>query len=137
MSNKSSLVLGLVVAGDNIFVYGQGGVAFVEPQCSNLTPVVDEYPTHLRLSKSFPNPFNPRTIIRFSVPHQELVTLSFFDVAGRFVKTLVDSEIRPIGVYDIPWDGKYSNGRNAPAGSYFFRVKIGEHIESGRMTLLK
>jgi hypothetical protein len=128
---------GAVAAGGKILVCGLGGIAIVDPQCVGLSAVSETLPASARLSRIFPNPFNPRTVIQLSVPKQDAVTLQVFDLGGRLVRTLVDGQVKPSGSYDIPWDGRDTGGRSVAAGSYLYRAKVGRYVESGRMTLLK
>jgi flagellar hook assembly protein FlgD len=76
-------------------------------------------------------------MIQLSLPRQDAVLLQIFDLSGRLIKTLVDSETKPAGTYDFPWDGRDAGGRAVSAGSYLYKAKVGSVVESGRMTLLK
>lgn len=74
-------------------------------------PVV---PDNYELS-NYPNPFNPRTIIRVALPHRSVVRLEIFDVLGRKVATLLEGEA-PAGVTEVAWVA------NAGSGVYFCRL---------------
>ena len=77
----------------------------------DLTDVVDDgAPAHLWLGGNYPNPFNPRTSIRFSLPRKAEVDLSIFDVTGRRVVTLVQG-ILDAGPHERVWHGLDGNGR--------------------------
>lgn len=73
---------------------------------------------------SFPNPFNPRTTIRYDLPAAGPVRLSVFDVAGRLVRTLVDESLTP-GNHEAAWDGRDASGRETGSGSYLARLEFG------------
>jgi hypothetical protein len=90
-----------------------------------------------RLLQNTPNPFNPVTTIRFSVPEGGASTrLEIFDVSGRRVKTLVDG-YRAAGPHSITWRGDDSDGRKLPSGVYFYRLIAAGATETRKMLLLK
>jgi hypothetical protein len=70
------------------------------------------------LSQNFPNPFNPSTTIRFSIPVSAEISLSIFDLLGRKVATLVEGAYPP-GVYLQSWDA-----RKASSGIYIYRLEM-------------
>lgn len=88
-------------------------------------------PQMLLLCQNYPNPFNARTMIRYVVQRQSMVTIDIFDIMGRKIQTLTDSE-KPAGEYQVVWD---AGGRSS--GTYFYRIKAGDIVETRRMTLIK
>ena len=50
-------------------------------------------PDQYILSKPYPNPFNPNTIINFKIPNADLVLINVYDITGREVTTLINKEI--------------------------------------------
>jgi hypothetical protein len=74
-----------------------------------------------RLETNYPNPFNPSTMIRFTLAEVSHVQLSIIDTYGREVRRLADSPFSK-GSHIITWDG--TNNSNAPAASgvYFCRL---------------
>jgi len=90
------------------------------------------------IQRVFPNPFNPSVTIEYALDHPAQVILQIHDLAGRLVATLVNQYQTPQGgTLSAVWDGKNSNGRRTSSGLYFWRLTIGEKVESGRMMLLK
>jgi hypothetical protein len=87
--------------------------------------------TAYSLSQKYPNPFNPSTIISYSVPEIEIVTLKVYDVLGSEVATLVKRE-KPVGSYEVEIDAS-----RLPSGIYFYRLLAGDFIETKKMVLLK
>jgi hypothetical protein len=83
------------------------------------------------LHQNYPNPFNPTTIISWQSPLDNLVTLKVFDVLGCEVITLVD-KFMAAGTNSIEFDGT-----NLPNGIYFYRIKIGNYIETRKLILQK
>ena len=68
-----------------------------------------------------PNPFNPRTTIRFSPPAADLARVEIFDVAGRRVRLLAAGTFGP-GPVSMAWDGLDDAGRPVPSGAYLVGV---------------
>ena len=102
-------------------------------------PVLDPdsgVPSTFAVQKAFPNPFNPKTTIRFALPQAAHTSVVIYDVAGRKVKTVVD-EMLTAQVHDVSWTGDDDNGRQVAAGVYFYMVSSGEHRSVGRMALVK
>jgi len=93
-------------------------------------------PTRLALEQNFPNPFNPRTTIRFELPLPSPVRLSIFDARGRQVRTLVD-EVLPPGSYDEFWNGEDDARRAVASGVYFYELRAGTARELRKMLLLR
>jgi hypothetical protein len=93
-------------------------------------------PSALRLYAAAPNPFNPRTTIRFDLPTAGPVRLSVYDLAGRLVKVLVEGKI-PAGSHEAVWDGRDSSGRAVPSGSYLARLVAGGKVEGVRLSLVR
>ena len=80
-------------------------------------------PGRLALSQNWPNPFNPTTTLRYSVPRRDHVLLRVYDVRGRLVVTLVDALHNP-GVYKQIWDGRNNTGLRVPSGIYTARLRL-------------
>jgi hypothetical protein len=87
--------------------------------------------------ENFPNPFNPSTAIRYTVPSPGgAVRLTVYDLSGRKVRTLVD-EWKGGGDYLAIWRGRDDAGREQSSGVYFYRVEIGDYRVERKMVLLK
>jgi len=85
---------------------------------------------------AYPNPFNPETTVRYTVPSRGRVTLVVYDARGAHVATLVDAE-RGAGAYTATWDGRDEAGHPAGSGVYFARLASPSGTRSYKMTLLK
>jgi hypothetical protein len=94
-------------------------------------------PSALRLHPNRPNPFSPSTSIRYDLPKSAAVHIAVFDVRGRVVRVLVDSERREAGSYTVTWDGQTDGGQRAASGIYFCRLDAGYSAETRRMVLLE
>ena len=88
------------------------------------------------LFQNHPNPFNPTTRIRFSVPKETYVTLQIFNAEGKLITTLISGLVDP-GLQEIEWDGRNSGGHPASSGVYFYRLAAGGQPLSRKMILIK
>ncbi len=93
-------------------------------------------PASFKMEQNSPNPFNPETVIKFSLPQDARVTLKVYNVLGQVVNTLVD-EALPAGNHSATWDGKNEQGRDVASGVYFYRIKAGDFESIQKMTLLR
>ncbi|MEW6196983.1 MAG: T9SS type A sorting domain-containing protein, partial [Bacteroidota bacterium] len=78
-----------------------------------------------------PNPFNPTTLIKFTIKQSGKVTLKVFDVLGREVAELLNT-YHGAGSYEIPFDGS-----NLPSGVYFYNLTANGKSLTKKMMLLK
>ncbi|MBN2185411.1 MAG: T9SS type A sorting domain-containing protein [Candidatus Krumholzibacteriota bacterium] len=85
---------------------------------------------------SYPNPFNPSTLIRFELPEAMHVRLDIYNVSGQLVATLEDG-FREAGIHDMPWNGMNSSGVSVGSGVYFYRLQAGEAVITKKMLLLR
>lgn len=84
-----------------------------------------------------PNPFNPRTELRFTLPAPAAVTLAVYDAAGRRVRTLLTGAALHAGAQSAAWDGADDRGRALPSGTYVARLDAADASASLRLTLLR
>jgi hypothetical protein len=83
-----------------------------------------------------PNPFNPKTNIRFTLRESRRVKITVFDLRGRSIKTLAN-EVYSAGYSSIEWDGRDRSGRRVSSGTYFVQFVAGVDVFSRRMLLVK
>jgi hypothetical protein len=99
-----------------------------------------ELPRGYTLFQNFPNPFNPSTTIAFDIPMSngtaQSVSLAVYDLRGRCIRKLVDSELQP-GTHKIHWDGRNDRGQSMASGIYLYRLKAGDEMFTRKMTVLK
>jgi len=95
-------------------------------------------PDRLTLLGNMPNPFNPSTTIRFSVPAgpSRDYTLRVYDVAGHLVRELARGQATP-GLHEVQWDGRDHRGEPTSSGIYLYRLTVGTEKLTGKMALLK
>jgi len=89
-----------------------------------------------RVEPASPNPFNPLTRIRFTLPAAGRVGVRVYDVAGRLVRVLVDA-VLPAATHEAQWNGRDDAGHTVSSGVYFYRVDAGTESYTGRMALVK
>ena len=75
-----------------------------------------EIPNDFELGQAYPNPFNPRTNIRYSIPVNAELIMSIYDLQGRLVTNLVNGMVNA-GYHEVVWDGSQSS-----SGLYFIRM---------------
>ncbi|MBN2172320.1 MAG: T9SS type A sorting domain-containing protein, partial [Candidatus Krumholzibacteriota bacterium] len=97
---------------------------------------VAETPAALRLEKNYPNPFNPRTTISFSLPAAAEITLAVHDVRGRQV-ALLASGAWSAGRHDVVWDGRDGAGHPVASGLYLYRLEADGVRITNKMLLMK
>jgi hypothetical protein len=90
----------------------------------------------MSLEQNHPNPFNPVTTIRFTLPSQGFVDMKVYDVSGRAVRTLVSEEM-PAGEHRVLWDGRNNGGGPVASGVYFYRIVAGNQTATRKMVLLR
>lgn len=112
---------------------------------SNVVEVEIGSPNKFVLEQNFPNPFNPYTIIRYTIPNAIYglssraasreegvqVQLKIFDVLGNEVATLVN-ENKTAGNYEIEFSAS-----NLSSGIYFYKFQAGAFIQTKKMILLQ
>lgn len=85
-----------------------------------------------------PNPFNPRTVIRFTIGGQDPVagSVAVYDLQGRLVRTLRTGVFQP-GPVAVAWDGRDRRGAVAPGGVYLARVVLADGSRTVKLALAK
>ncbi len=97
----------------------------------NNEPTID-LPQSVELQQNYPNPFNPTTSIAFGLPESGRVRLEVFDMLGRKVATLLNGENKSAGQHTLNFDA-----RNLASGLYIYRLQVGNHVLTKKMTLIK
>lgn len=93
-------------------------------------------PAAARITGNAPNPFNPRTEIRWEQDAAGPVRLEIHDLAGRRVRTLVDDH-RQAGAHAAAWDGRDGAGRLRAAGTYVVRLVTPAGTDLHKIQLVK
>lgn len=98
---------------------------------TGVSETVSQVPDGFALYDAYPNPFNPTTQIRYSLPGNGFVTLKVYDILGQEVATLV-SEKQNAGSYTLSFDGSVF-----ASGVYFYRLESSDFSITKKMMLLK
>lgn len=80
---------------------------------------------------SYPNPFNPTTIISYTLPEKEFVTIRVYDILGKEIAELVNEE-KEKGIYTVSFDGS-----SLASGIYFYSMSAGKFNQVNKMILLR
>jgi hypothetical protein len=92
-------------------------------------------PARLTALPNQPNPFNPKTTLRFQAPAGGAARLDVLDLRGRLVHSLPVT--LTAGENALSFTAEDAAGRALPSGTYFYRVALNGETVSGKMTLLK
>ncbi len=128
-------ILSIYVNDSSVFagIYGSG--LWRLPLSDIITavkrPIVPSFLKSFFLWQNYPNPFNPSTIIDYDIPKLSHVTINVYDLLGRKVKTLVDTEKLP-GHYQVTF-----NASRMPSGVYFYRITAGTFVQTKKLMVIK
>jgi len=85
---------------------------------------------------NYPNPFNPTTTINYSVLENSSVNISIYNIAGKLVKNLKNTELSA-GYYSLVWDGTDNSGLQVSSGIYFIKSRIGTNMMTKKIMLMQ
>ena len=97
----------------------------------NLTIEPLNVPTDFKLFSNHPNPFNPITIINYTLPINSEISVGIYDLNGRKVTTLVNG-FKPAGYHTLHWDGSPH-----ASGIYFVKMMTPEFTKMQKLMLVK
>lgn len=90
----------------------------------------------LRLLPNRPNPFNPATVLAFTLDRGQHVRVTLHDLRGRTVRRLVDGA-RTAGRWEMTWNGTDDQGRAVVSGTYLVRVQSADGVQTQSIVLAK
>ena len=99
---------------------------------TDIEDIASEVPEGITLKQNFPNPFNPTTQIGFTLPQSQEVSLRVYDMLGREVATLANSEMFSAGQHSVSFDAS-----NLSSGVYMYRLTSQDISITKSMTLIK
>ncbi|NLT50639.1 MAG: T9SS type A sorting domain-containing protein [Ignavibacteria bacterium] len=111
-------------SGFGIAVYNPDGIAVSVEKTSEIA-------NEFELNQNYPNPFNPSTMISYQLPMSNIVSLKIYDMLGREVATLVNTQ-QSAGNYEVKFDGS-----QFASGVYIYRIQAGEFTASKKLMLIK
>ncbi len=89
-------------------------------------------PVSFELGKAYPNPFNPSTVIPFTLEATGNVSLTVFNTLGRNVATLISNENMEAGQHHVMFDGS-----GLASGVYFYQLRVDNTMRAGKVVLSK
>jgi hypothetical protein len=93
-------------------------------------------PASYALAQNYPNPFNPTTQLAFSLPKNDIVEISIYNILGQKIVTLVGGPLAA-GEHQITWDAKDARGLSVPTGIYIYQLKASDYIATRKMMLIR
>lgn len=115
--------IGFAISDNSVYRYSYNPLTNIDEE----KIIISNY----NLSQNFPNPFNPNSTIKFSIPIEDMVTIELYNVLGERVKVLYN-EYTKAGTKEINLDAS-----ELSSGVYLYKMKVGEFISSKKMVLLK
>jgi len=101
---------------------------------TSVDEIANEHPQSFQLFANYPNPFNPETTIKYSLPAGQSiynVKVKIYNALGQLIEVLVDNNQKP-GLYTIKWTAS-----NVPSGVYFCRIEAGQYNATQKMLLVR
>ena len=95
---------------------------------SSTEDIISDVPLEIHLAQNYPNPFNDQTVISFSLPDEQQVSLHIYDLLGSEITTLLDTRLSA-GRHTLHFSAARLQGALA-SGTYFYRLRT----EAGSIT---
>jgi len=120
-------------------IHNQSGTIISSGKNSFDMTVYETIPKSYALYQNFPNPFNPKTTIRYQLPVDSKVKLEIYNILGEKVITLVNED-QQAGYYSKVWD--INRIHTYASGVYIYRISVSgkdntRYVKSKKMMLLK
>jgi hypothetical protein len=136
-----SMASSSVVANDIVYVAASfGGLHTAYPQCPISTAVFSDPVTAVGgflTLQAHPNPFNPTTLIEYTIREAARVSVDVYDLRGRLVRGLVNDRLLAAGTHDVVWDGRSDRGLAMSSGVYLCHIEAGTLRASQRLVLVR
>jgi len=127
----------VAASGDLFLVGGSTGLQVLPAQCDPPSAVEIETPNQVtHLFEAYPNPFNPQTTISFSLERPVRAEIGVYDLTGSRVAVLATRTFTP-GAHSLTWNGRDSQGRAMPSGTYIVRLETESGVEAKKVMLVR
>lgn len=114
------------------WVVGNSGRIYKSTNANvNIRSLSTTIPSKYKLFTNYPNPFNPTTKIKFDLPQNSFVKINIFDITGRIISELANTNLQP-GSYETEF-----NGANLSSGVYYYRIEANSFSDTKKMILVK
>jgi hypothetical protein len=87
-------------------------------------------------ASNHPNPFNPETVIRYTLPEASNVRLIVYNVMGQQVRGLINAN-QNARAYSVRWNGRDNQGQSVATEMYIYRLDAGANVAMNKMLLVK
>ncbi|MBI9060180.1 MAG: T9SS type A sorting domain-containing protein [Labilibaculum sp.] len=118
-------------AGANSYTTVSSTLIDVTNGTTGVEEIHSELPTKYSLEQNYPNPFNPTTKISFSIPNNEVVTMTIYNSLGEKMSTLLNESLAA-GSYEVNF-----NASGYSSGLYLYKISAGSYSSTKKMLLLK
>lgn len=95
-----------------------------------------QVPSEFSLSQNIPNPFNPETMIQFTLPDEHRACLTIYNISGQQIVTLLDEQM-PRGRHSVVWNSKDATDKDVASGVYFYQLTAGDFRAIRKMLLIR
>lgn len=134
-NHRSELLWDLFMSNPEIQT-ALGEIGFIPDSTEVGIPDDPARPAEFSLQGNYPNPFNPGTTIRFTLPKSARVIIDIYNVQGKLVDR-VSRKGAAAGTHEVQWVPDNTDGQTVGSGIYFYRVYTPEFHATGKMLLLK
>jgi uncharacterized Ntn-hydrolase superfamily protein len=137
IASGNDSISAVVISGtDTVSIFWDALVTYVNPTSVSENPIS---PDKFYLYQNSPNPFNPSTTIKYTIPsviasgmkQSQFVSLKVYDVLGNEVALLINEE-KVVGTYEVEFDASALT-----SGVYFYKIRAGEYSDTKKMILLR
>lgn len=119
-NNLDRLIAGVVIAeAEKKGVDYSSSITAIEEESDGMTL----RPAWFILAQNVPNPFNASTTIRYTVGDPSSVRITIYDLLGRPIRYLLETQHVSAGTYGVVWDGHDDDGRDLPSGVYIVKMR--------------
>jgi hypothetical protein len=112
------------------------GIGFWHGVRATITDLPPEPDLKWAMEQNHPNPFNPITLISYSLPRPLHVELKIYNLRGEMIRTLVNED-QTGGAHVAIWNGCDDQGGGVASGTYFARLESEEGVLIRKMMLIK
>ncbi|MCK9609752.1 MAG: T9SS type A sorting domain-containing protein [Candidatus Cloacimonas sp.] len=99
-------------------------------------PETPEFPIVTKLYNAYPNPFNPNTVLSYSIAEPTTVTLEIYNSKGQKIRSFTNTH-NSAGTFKTNWDGKDDAGKTVGSGVYIYLMKTDNFQQSKKMLMTK
>jgi hypothetical protein len=107
-------------------------VRILKTELNNLESFIPSSTPVFKLFDNYPNPFNPSTKIKFTIPKAQTVRLQVYNTLGQIVGNLIEGKKLQAGTHAVEF-----NAGHLASGVYYFQLATGNYREVKKMILLR